>query len=66
MLLIEKGLELLDVYEVLEFNEDYYMRSVINQEVKMRVEAKMKGQISLSNTVKKCMNSLYGKTCENL
>lgn len=65
-LALQEGCKVTKVHKILEWTEDYYMKSYIDHMVSLRVKAKESGQTSLAETIKRCMNSLYGKTCERV
>lgn len=63
---VKLGCKVTKIHEILMFTEDFYMRKNIDMLVKMRTEDKQKGKTCEADTMKKCMNSLYGKTCERM
>lgn len=62
--LLEQGYSVTKVEAILIFDEGYTMKHYIDKMVELRVRAKEKKQSCEPDTFKKCMNSLYGKTCE--
>lgn len=63
---IKHGLCIDNVYRILEFDEVAHMSSYVETIKDLRSDAKKNGQTSKSNTMKKMMNSLYGKMCERV
>lgn len=64
--LLHQGLEIKKIVRIIEFEQDYVFREYVDKNLKLRLEAKERGNKALDTVAKLANNSAYGKTMERV
>lgn len=63
---VEMGLIVTKVHKVIRYKQSRWMGGYIDHLAKLRADAEAEGNMMMSKCFKQSMNSLFGKTCENV
>jgi hypothetical protein len=60
---LEHGVKLVHIHRIIKFRQQMFIKNFIDMNTKLRANAK---NVEEKDTIKKTVNCLYGKSCENL